>query len=103
VRDVEEAAGVAIDLGLRIHRDLGPGMLESVYESILAAQLIRSGMVVERQKAIPIEYDGIVFQEGFRADLVVEGKLISRSSPWIRSRLCMGASSSPICEWRGSP
>jgi GxxExxY protein len=74
--DAEECASVAIDLGLKIHRDLGPGMLESVYEGILAGQLQRAGLVVERQRPIPVEYDGMVFHEGFRADLLVGGTLI---------------------------
>ena len=76
MRDVEEVARVAVDCGLRIHRDLGPGLLESVYEAVLAASLFRDGLAVERQKPIAIEFDGMVFREGFRADLVVEGQLL---------------------------
>ncbi|HEY0045019.1 MAG TPA: GxxExxY protein [Allosphingosinicella sp.] len=51
-------------------------MLESVYETILGAALVRAGLSVERQKAIEIEFDGMQFKEGFRADLLVEGRLI---------------------------
>ena len=76
MNEVDECAALAVDLGLKIHRDLGPGMLESVYEGILAGQLQRAGYAVERQRPIPIEYDGMIFREGFRADLVVDGKLI---------------------------
>lgn len=76
MHDVEELARVAVDCGLRIHRELGPGLLESVYEAVLAAALERRALAVERQKPIDIEYDGEVFREGFRADLVVEGRLI---------------------------
>jgi GxxExxY protein len=76
VRDLEEVASLAVDCGLGIHRRLGPGMLESVYETILGAALTRAGLMVERQKAIEIEYDGMQFKEGFRADLLVEGRLI---------------------------
>lgn len=76
MRDVEDLARIAVDCGLRIHRDLGPGLLESVYETVLAASLRRAGLAVEQQKPIAIEFDGMVFREGFRADLVVEGQLL---------------------------
>lgn len=75
MRDVEDLARVAVDCGLRIHRDLGPGLLESVYEAVMAASLLRAGLAVERQMPVPIEFDGMVFREGFRADLVVEDRL----------------------------
>ena len=71
--DIEELARLAIDEGFRIHKELGPGLLESVYEAILAASLARGGIQVERQKPIAIEYDGMVLGEGFRADLLIEG------------------------------
>jgi GxxExxY protein len=76
VRDVEELAAIAIDCGIKLHKELGPGLLESVYEAIMAASLARRGVAVERQKPIPIEYDGMIFGEGFRADILVEGQLI---------------------------
>ena len=56
--------------------NLGPGLLESVYEAVLEASLIRLGVAVQRQKLIDIEYDGMVLREGFRADLLVGGTLI---------------------------
>ena len=74
--DVEELARIAIDCGLKIHKDLGPGLLESVYEAVLAAGLIRRGIKVDRQVPIDIHYDGLVFAEGFRADLLVEQTLL---------------------------
>ena len=74
--DIELLAKVAIDCGLHIHKELGPGLLESVYEVLLADRLTRSGYSVERQKLLPIEYQGIRFQEGFRVDLLVDAKLI---------------------------
>lgn len=74
--DIEDCARVAVDCGLRIHRDLGPGLLESVYEAVLADGLRRRGVSVERQKPISFQYDGVQFNEGFRADLMVEGNLI---------------------------
>lgn len=76
MRDIEKLATLAIDNGLKIHKDLGPGLLESVYEAVLAASLARGGVTVERQKPIEIEYDGMKLGEGFRAYLVVEGRLI---------------------------
>jgi GxxExxY protein len=74
--DVEELARVAVDCGFKIHSDLGPGLLESVYEAVLATSLSRRGLGVERQKPIGIEYEGITLAEGFRADLLVAGSLI---------------------------
>jgi GxxExxY protein len=76
VRDVDELARIAVDCGFKIHRDLGPGLLESVYEALMAASLARAGLSVERQKAIQIEFDGMALGEGFRADLMVEGSLL---------------------------
>ncbi|MGA9580961.1 MAG: GxxExxY protein [Allosphingosinicella sp.] len=74
--DVETCARLAVDCGLHIHRVLGPGLLESVYEAVLEASLVRRGVAVQRQKLIDIEYDGMLLREGFRADLLVEGTLI---------------------------
>ena len=76
MKDIEELASIAVDCGLRLHRDLGPGLLESVYEAILAVQLSRIGLTVERQKILPVEYDGIALADGFRVDLLVDGQLI---------------------------
>lgn len=55
---------------------MGPGLLETVYEIILGHELIKRGLNVERQVPIPIEYDGIKFDEGFRADIVAEEKVV---------------------------
>ena len=74
--DVEEIARQAIDCGFHIHKKLGPGLLESVYELVLAAKLERNGLRVERQKPIPIQFEELSILDGFRADIVVEGKLI---------------------------
>jgi iron complex transport system substrate-binding protein len=57
----------------RLHRDLGPGLLETVYEVVLAKMLQDQGLEVERQKPIMIQYGGFTFEEGFRADLINEG------------------------------
>jgi GxxExxY protein len=73
---VEELARVAVDCGIAIHKGLGPGLLESVYETVLAASLSERGIAVDRQKPVNSSYDGIVFAEGFRADLILDGRLI---------------------------
>ena len=74
--EVEKIAAIAVDCGLKIHQQLGPGMLESAYESVLAHVLERRGLAVEQQKLVPIQFDGLVVEGGFRADLVVEGRLL---------------------------
>ena len=74
--DVNRITAAVIDAAVRIHRDLGPGLLESVYEAILQKKLQASGFRVARQVAIPVRYEGLSFQEGFRADLLVDGRVI---------------------------
>ena len=74
--EVDRLAREAVDCGFAIHRDLGPGLPESVYEAILAAKLQRKGIQVERQKPLNVEYDGIILTDGFRVDLLLEGQLI---------------------------
>jgi type I site-specific restriction-modification system R (restriction) subunit len=58
-RDVEELAAIVVDTALQLHRDLGPGLLESVYEAVLARMLEKKGLSVERQKAVPVQYQDI--------------------------------------------
>lgn len=74
--DVENIAAIAIDCGLDIHRRLGPGLLESAYEAVLAYSLERRGLTVERQKLVAIRFESLVIDGGFRADLVVERTLL---------------------------
>jgi iron complex transport system substrate-binding protein len=76
MKNLDDITGAIIDTAMRIHIDLGPGLLESVYEMLLAKALQKRGYKVERQKAITFEYDGILFEEGFRVDLLVEDKVI---------------------------
>jgi GxxExxY protein len=71
-----EIGTVVVEEVMALHRGLGPGLLEFVYEVCLTDALERRGMAVERQKPIAIEYRGIRFDEGFRADIVVGGKVI---------------------------
>ena len=65
-----------IGRAIAIHRVLGPGLLESVYEFFLAHELRKGGFVVEQQKAVSVEYDGEVVDLGFRTDLIVNGEVI---------------------------
>jgi len=76
MKELDEITGAVVDAAMKIHMDLGPGLLESVYEAVLARALERRGFHVERQKVIRFEYDGMVFEEGFRTDLLVEGDVI---------------------------
>ena len=74
--DVELLARKAVERGLFVHRELGPGLLESVYEAVLATGLAREGFHVERQKLVPMTFEGVTYAESFRLDLLVDGKLI---------------------------
>ena len=71
-----EIADQVLDVAFSLHRDLGPGLLESVYEVLLAQALKEAGLRVQRQVVIPIHYNGIQLDEGFRADLIVEESVI---------------------------
>jgi GxxExxY protein len=71
-----EIGSIIMDSAVELHRNLGPGLLETVYEVTLARALERRGLAVQRQVAVPIEYQGETFSEGFRADLIVKGKVI---------------------------
>lgn len=71
-----EIGRVVVDSAIAVHRALGPGLLESVYEVALAHELGRRGFKVARQVPIAIEYAGLRFDEGFRADIVVEGLVV---------------------------
>ena len=71
-----EIAREIVDAAHKIHTTLGPGLLESVYEALLSSELERRGLGVQRQQAIPVVYEGVKMEVGFRADLVVDGKVI---------------------------
>ena len=72
----EEIGAAIVDCALRIHREIGPGLLESVYETLLVHELRKEGLQVERQVAISLDYQGLRFEEAFRADVLVERKVI---------------------------
>lgn len=71
-----EIAKEIVDCAYKVHTTLGPGLLESVYESVLAHELIKRGLQVERQKSLPVIYENMRLEEGFRADLLVSDKVI---------------------------
>ena len=71
-----ELSKIILDAAFKVHTRTGPGIFESVYEVLLAHELRKQGLEVRRQVPIPIYYDELVFDEGFRADLLVEDKVI---------------------------
>ncbi|MCK4798363.1 MAG: GxxExxY protein, partial [Spirochaetes bacterium] len=71
-----EISKIIINCSIDIHKELGPGLLESVYEIILAFELENNGLKVDRQKIIPISYKGLNFIEAFRADVIVNNSVI---------------------------
>jgi GxxExxY protein len=71
-----EIGTIVVDAAIAVHRALGPGLLESVYEIVLAHELQQRGLQAERQVLVPIVYRGMRFSEGFRADIIVNGKVV---------------------------
>jgi GxxExxY protein len=74
--ELETLAKIAVDCGFKIHDQIGPGLLESVYEILLAESLKDRGLFVGRQKVVPIALNGRVIDEAFRADILIEGQLL---------------------------
>lgn len=68
--------GQIIGLAIKVHKDLGPGLLESVYKHCLHHELLKAGIEVEKEKPIPIIYDSIKFEQGYRVDLLVRNKVV---------------------------
>jgi GxxExxY protein len=71
-----EIATIIVDVAYKIHQRLGPGLMESVYENTIAYELGKRGLAVRRQQALPVIYESVRMNMGFRADLVVDGKVI---------------------------
>ena len=71
-----EITGDILDAAIKIHWKFGPGTLESVYERLLEAELVKRGHVVERQKSVSFEYEGMMLEDVFRVDLFVDGKIV---------------------------
>ncbi|MFI4974632.1 MAG: GxxExxY protein [Caulobacterales bacterium] len=73
---VERCGAIVVDAGLKVHRALGPGLLESAYEHCLAYELQQRGLAVRRQVPLPIVYDGAKLDAGYRLDMVVEDSIV---------------------------
>lgn len=71
-----EISKILVDCCFKVHTELGPGLLESVYEEVLSYEINKRGLNLERQKGIPVMYDDIKMELGFRADIIVENKVI---------------------------
>ncbi|MBG1271681.1 GxxExxY protein [Nostoc sp. WHI] len=71
-----EVSGAIVDAAYKVHTTLGPGLLESVYETVMDFELRRRKLRVRRQVLVSIVYEGVLLEEGFRADLIVEDKVI---------------------------
>lgn len=76
MKDINIISGQIVDAAMHVHTRLGPGLLESVYERVLAYELEKRGLKVERQVSIPLRYDDLSFEEGFRADLIVDDDVL---------------------------
>jgi GxxExxY protein len=76
MKDLNEISGTIVDAAYHVHTKLGPGLLESVYEAVLAYGLTKRGLSVARQVTVPLTYDELRFEEGFRADLIVENSVL---------------------------
>ena len=74
--DIEEVSGAVVDIALRVHQALGPGLMETVYETVLAGKIQQAGFSVQRQKPIDIEFEDLRFPAAFRVDILVDGRLL---------------------------
>ena len=74
--DINNITGQIVDAAMKVHTALGPGLLESAYEACLAHELKKRGFSIERQKEVPVEYDGILIDIGYRLDLLVNDKVV---------------------------
>ncbi|MEG3086409.1 GxxExxY protein [Sphingomonas sp. PB4P5] len=76
MKDIDEVSGDVLDVALRLQRELGPGLMESVYEALLAGRLMKMGYAVARQQPISIDFDGMHFEGAFKIDLLVDQRLV---------------------------
>lgn len=76
MHELDEITAAIIDASIGVHRQLGPGLLESVYEVVLARVLIKHGFQVQRQTPISFQYDEMLFEDGFKLDLLIDEKVI---------------------------
>lgn len=102
-----EITGDILDASIKLHRQFGAGLLESVYETLLAIELVKRGHKVERQKSISFEYEGVMLQNAFRLDMLVDDKVIveQKSSREDESSVCKATQNTPrhhkVAGWRG--
>ncbi len=75
-REIDRIATQIVDSAFKVHTTLGPGLIESVYEICLAHELVKRGLKVERQVALPVVYDGTTLEAGLRLDLLVDNQVI---------------------------
>ena len=75
-KDANSIIDIILDASIKVHNELGPRLFESVYEEVLMYELVKRSLSVQKQKAIPVIYDGIKFVNGFRSDLFVEGMVM---------------------------
>jgi iron complex transport system substrate-binding protein len=76
LRSIDQISGDVLDLSIRVHRELGPGLLESVYETVLAAKLAANGYQVDRQRPVDISFEDMHFPAAFRIDLLVDERVL---------------------------
>ncbi len=74
--EIEHIARIVVNCGFHLHRDIGPGLLESAYEALMFETLRRDGLAVQRQVAVPLRYNGVVVDNAFKVDLLIERRLI---------------------------
>lgn len=74
--EIDQLSGVVVDECIALHRELGPGLFENVYEAVLAGRLEKRGLSVSRQFPVSVEIDGQIFDPAFRVDILVEGRLV---------------------------
>ena len=74
--DINELTEKVIGSAIKVHKNLGPGFLESVYQSALAYELHKAGIAFEKEKTLPVHYDGIIIEKGFRCDFLIDSQLV---------------------------
>ena len=74
--EIHSLSGIVVDECVKLHRELGPGLFENVYEAVLAGRLERRGFKVARQFPVPVEIDGQLFDPAFRVDILVDDRLV---------------------------
>jgi GxxExxY protein len=87
--DIEVIAKEVVDAAIHVHRALGPGLLESAYQECLAHDLRKPGRRVECEVSVPLEYDGLRIDAGYRLDMRVDGVFLSRTKLLMRSSQCL--------------